>query len=753
MSRVAPLKDLEEGAILESFDNQRLPSRNSHRSIHGNTGNSPRALRRNSTRRASVRNDIELLDAHNAVDDFGVNDELANPRNVTRPMSERRRFKKSIKEKERSKAGRGGKRKRVSRWKAFRMQVAMSWKLTKSSISHWSRDYELWKGHLKNVEGRFGNGVSSFFVFLKSLLFLNIVTFILEFGLVTLPSVIIENNVTFRANTNSCYFDDSSSSTAQYSSNSITVAQQVGDFISGKGWINTTVMFYAGYTDSILVSDDDVKYNLPLAYLLVGFSYFVCSLFLVVRSLAMSLQESYIESGGRDTFYINDIFAAWDYCITDEKSAKAKHLSITQNFMAQFAEEERNMKVKNRTTMEICRLYTVRVVSTLLVLALLAGGLYAIIFSVAMVTDPVYKQKANQALEGGERLLRFAPSLVITVLNAVLPIIFNILSGFEDWSPGFEVNITLFRTVLLRLASLGVLMIKIYSNVEETCDENPETCCQQNWENEIASQMYMLIWLDFFSNLFQSLVVTTLRKLLYKHTKCFKIVGLPVFDIPKQVLRLVYGECLIWIGTFFSPIMPAMGAVKLIIDFYAELFAVLFNYRPSQKVYRATRSNHLFTVLLLISFFMCLGTVGWGIAGMRPSCLGPFSNVYCNEHARFYDVLKLEISYWPSWIQQIINFVTTVTFIFPILTVVCLFLYYFKCMMESLLLTIETLKDQLALDGKDKKFLMEKLLRYEMTYGKDTDDNLHPADNNKQQQVNQLNKKQDSLAPPDGIIF
>lgn len=33
--------------------------------------------------------------------------------------------RKSIKEKERSKAGRGGKRKRVSRWKAFKMQVAM----------------------------------------------------------------------------------------------------------------------------------------------------------------------------------------------------------------------------------------------------------------------------------------------------------------------------------------------------------------------------------------------------------------------------------------------------------------------------------------------------------------------------------------------------------------------------------------------------------------------------------------------------
>ena len=47
-----------------------------------------------------------------------------------------------------------------------------------------------------------------------------------------------------------------------------------------------------------------------------------------------------------------------------------------------------------------------------------------------------------------------------------------------------------------------------------------------------------------------------------------------------------------------------------------------------------------------------------------------FSNVYCNADARFYDVLQVEISSWPSWIQQIVNFVTTITFIFPILTVV-----------------------------------------------------------------------------------
>lgn len=64
----------------------------------------------------------------------------------------------------------------------------------------------------------------SFFIFLKWLLFLNVVIFTLEFALISLPSIIIEANITSQANTNFCNFRTESRSTAD----------QVIDFVTGQ---------------------------------------------------------------------------------------------------------------------------------------------------------------------------------------------------------------------------------------------------------------------------------------------------------------------------------------------------------------------------------------------------------------------------------------------------------------------------------------------------------------------------------------
>ena len=50
--------------------------------------------------------------------------------------------------------------------------------------------YELWSHHLKEVEGHFGTGVVSYFIFLRWLFLMNLIIFLLWFGLVVAPQVV-----------------------------------------------------------------------------------------------------------------------------------------------------------------------------------------------------------------------------------------------------------------------------------------------------------------------------------------------------------------------------------------------------------------------------------------------------------------------------------------------------------------------------------------------------------------------------------
>ena len=52
--------------------------------------------------------------------------------------------------------------------------------------------------------------------------------------------------------------------------------------------------------------------------------------FVILFSLAKNFQESHIETGGTSSAFCNKIFASWDYCISDENTAKVKSQNIVQ---------------------------------------------------------------------------------------------------------------------------------------------------------------------------------------------------------------------------------------------------------------------------------------------------------------------------------------------------------------------------------------------------------------------------------------
>lgn len=61
-------------------------------------------------------------------------------------------------------------------------------------------------------------------------------------------------------------------------------------------------------------------------------------------------------------------------------------------------------------------------------------------------------------------------------------------------------------------------------------------------------------------------------RLLVTHCswKLVQFFGYKEFEISSNVLEIIYGQTICWIGTFFSPLLPAIATIKYFIIFYVK---------------------------------------------------------------------------------------------------------------------------------------------------------------------------------------
>lgn len=67
-------------------------------------------------------------------------------------------------------------------------------------------------------------------------------------------------------------------------------------------------------------------------------------------------------------------------------------------------------------------------------------------------------------------------------------------------------------------------------------------------------------------------------RLIVRHCDCglAKWWGQQEFAIPQNVLEIVYGQTICWIGTFYSPMLPAICTIKYFFIFYIKKVSFLF---------------------------------------------------------------------------------------------------------------------------------------------------------------------------------
>lgn len=635
----------------------------------------------------------------------------------------------------------------LSSFTQLRLHIAMNFKRCYGASKEFINSYELWRGHFKEIEGSFGNGVLSYFTFLKWLLQLNVYIFILTLCFVIIPQAISTgkelpldqtpqntSNTTITSSNSSAIVpttvttspvirrrrDVAPNATEGEETDRIchlvkpndytpytnkSFPQLLTDFFSGIGWINTTFMFYGRYSDKVLVLPNGEKsyYNMPLAYFMVGCFCFLVILLSILWSASQIFEESYVKEGSKYSHtYANKVFGGWDMCIEDEAAGKLQTMRIVKEIEADLAEDLRLATLARRTKMEIYKLYAIRILVNLIVLGLLGVSAYLIFIASQLsvtTSQDNPESKTSTKTDLIQLLQSYASPITLSALGFIVPEIFFFFSRLEDWSPRFRVNVDLARTVLLKLASIAVLLVSLYNRINKTC-----MLC---WENVIGAEMFKLVWTDFFVTILVIVLVQTPRRYFAENVSLGcdlgRKIGRAEFHIPNNVLELVYGQSLIWIGTWYSPFLPLMAIIKLLITFYAKKATVVYNCSTQEKAYRAGRSNYFFMILLLGTFLLCLAAVAYGVTQIRPSELyGPFRGL--NE---VYDIIPWTVSILPGGFRDTFQILSSPVFLVVVGVVICLGLYFFYAIAKVYRRMINGLREELSMESKDKKYLLQ----------------------------------------------
>ncbi|CAI9538961.1 unnamed protein product, partial [Staurois parvus] len=185
------------------------------------------------------------------------------------------------------------------------------------------------------------------------------------------------------------------------------------------------------------------------------------------------------------------------------------------------------------------------------------------------------------------------------------------------------------------------------------------------------------------------------------------------FDIARNVLELIYGQTLAWLGVLFCPLLPVIQMLKLLLLFYVKKASLMRNCRSPSKPWRASHMSTVFLTLLCFPSFLgasiFLSYTVWSVTPSK-SC-GPFQSLSTmNEAGKSYvrqlEVLNPRLS-WVSWIHHYLW--ENTLFIYVASSVLLVVIYFHIQIVKGQRKVINLLKEQIANEGEDKRFLIVRL--------------------------------------------
>ncbi|CAH3109971.1 unnamed protein product [Porites lobata] len=529
-----------------------------------------------------------------------------------------------------------------------------------------------WEKRIKNIQGYFGAGIGSFFLFLRSLVWINFILLVFISVFVVAPQLL------------------SPSTAMRLPESEKRTAQRLTTVLDAKGYLEYSFLFY-GYYGNEYIHVGAVKYPLPLAYFVVFMGTYLFSIIIVLRAIVR--EQRLVKSSGQNDHYPFGwrVFSAWDFLITERETADNKLASLTTAIREQILEAVEKGKTTNKKS-----LIALRVLANVLVLGVLAASAFLIYLVVKRSDERGKNGKPPTVLE------QYEISLAITGMNAVCPVFFKLIAMIEKYHPRVALYWELTRIMFLYLGNMYVLVISLLNKINKTKETfpsvssdtkvgnatvSPVTMVALNtttgslcWETTVGQELFKLTVIDLVALVFSVITSELFVSLAVRFLNCFqgrlldleKILGYPEFKLAENVLQLINSQGLIWMGLVFSPGLIMLNILKLVIIMYLRSWAIMVTNVPPKRIFKA--SHQFYLLLLLVMLFLCLLAVGYAVVEIEPSrWCGPFRGKH-----NMYIVVTEAIDNGPSLLNTVFDYLSGPSVVIPVLIIMTIAIYYYR---------------------------------------------------------------------------
>uniref|UniRef100_A0A914GZ21 TMC domain-containing protein n=1 Tax=Globodera rostochiensis TaxID=31243 RepID=A0A914GZ21_GLORO len=335
---------------------------------------------------------------------------------------------------------------KVSKTHLYKEELVKRWRWFLRWLSNIGIYFVPWESRIKRIESQFGSVVSSYFTFLRWVIFINFIITAIIVALVVVPECAADATA------------DASRHNRTASRKRIPPEEQshsnewavVWHF---DGYLRVSPLFYGFYSNDPYISEA-FKYPLPLAYFLAAIFVFCFSLFIILRRISLNARLSKLSGTKAEQYVFNwKLFTGWDYSIGNSETATNTAMAAVIKLREAINECQIHAQRRCKPS-----LWAIRLVSNTVIIAM-------ILLSIFCIHTAVQSSETVEKSSGSIFTKNQVPLLLSTITH-IFPMIFDLIGRIEKHHAKLSLRLHLIRISALYVINYATLIYSLFEKMD-----------------------------------------------------------------------------------------------------------------------------------------------------------------------------------------------------------------------------------------------------------------------------------------------